>query len=159
LFYFYFFFCLTEIYSLALFRAVLVGCVCVCALCVHVLDACSTDFSPDVLSYFLVVGWVGFALCSVHNRICVFVPCCVSQPLWKSYSTGIDDDDRPRRKPTQQHTTTQKKNGWGFCVFCAGFSKKIRKRKKKGFFDLCWGCRSVCNQFPGKRKKRLLRER
>jgi hypothetical protein len=122
LFYFYFFFCLTEIYSLALFRAVLVGCVCVCALCVHVLDACSTDFSPDVLSYFWVGGWVGLLfVVYIIGFVFLFRAVCLNHSgrVIRPGSTTTTD-----RGENQPNNNPKKKTGGDFVSFVRVSARK-----------------------------------
>lgn len=133
----YFFFCFIFIFFSSgwnLFISIIPCCACWVCVCVCLVCSCPWCVFHGFLSRcpLLFLGWWvgGVALCSVHNRICVFVPCCVSQPLWKSYSTGIDDD-RPRRKPTQQQP--KKKRVGILCLLC-GFQQENKKKKKERFF-------------------------
>jgi hypothetical protein len=123
LFYFFFFFVwLKNLFISIIPCCACWVCVCVCALCVHVLDACSTDFSPDVLSYFWVGGWVGLLfVVYIIGFVFLFRAVCLNHSgrVIRPGSTTTTD-----RGENQPNNNPKKKTGGDFVSFVRVSARK-----------------------------------
>jgi hypothetical protein len=121
LFYFYFFFCLTEIYSLALFRAVLVGCVCVPCVFMSLMRVPRISLP---MSYFLVGGWVGLLfVVYIIGFVFLFRAVCLNHSgrVIRPGSTTTTDRGENQPNNTQQ---PKKKTGGDFVSFVRVSARK-----------------------------------